>query len=294
MEQIQIFIDYAGGENPEYTDMLISQLSKIGDNVKVVTYDDISIDDHNPEAWEQTTLNAIKNSKIIIPFLTPSYLEFVSKDIGNEFRKVIDSNDKYLFPIMIEESDWSSFNWVVRSNIFPSDGTSISEFSDAKIRSIFSHFVSTIKNAINQASKPASTSPRPISSQKLNRSIFISHSHSDADFAELLKLKLEKRGIEAWIDNERLKIGQDWREEIDSGIENSMAVIAIMSPDARKSEYVTYEWAFAWGKGKKIFPLMLEQTQLHPRLESLQYMDFTNRASRPWDELIESIIKQMA
>lgn len=260
MEQIQVFIDYAGGENPDYSDMLISLLSKISDNVKVVTYDDISIDDHDPEAWEQTTLNAIKKSKIIIPFLTPAYLNFVSKNIGNEFSKVIDSNDKYLFPIMIEESDWSSSNWVVRSNVFPSDGSSMSEFSDAKIRSMFSSFVSTIKNAINQASKPTSTSPRLISSQKLNRFIFISHSHADADFAEILKLKLEKRGVEAWIDNERLKIGQDWREEIDSGIKNSMAVIAIMTPEARKSEYVTYEWAFAWGKGKKIFPLMLKQT----------------------------------
>lgn len=293
MEKIQIFIDYAGGENPEYTDMLINQLSKIGDNVKIVTYDDISIDELHPDAWEQTTINAINKSKIIIPFLTPSYLDFVSKTIGNKFSKIIDSNDKYLFPIMIKESDWSSFNWVVRSNVFPSDGSSISEFSDAKIRSIFSNFVSTIKNAIKQASKPTSTSPIPRSSQKLNRSIFISHSHADADFAELLKLKLEKRGVEAWIDNERLKIGQDWREEIDSGIENAMAVIAIMTPEARKSEYVTYEWAFAWGKGKKIFPLMLKQTQLHPRLESLQYMDFTNRASRPWDLLIESIIKHM-
>ena len=43
------------------------------------------------------------------------------------------------------------------------------------------------------------------------------------------------------------------------------------------------------GKGEKVFPIMLKQTQLHPRLESLQYLDFTNRAARPWDELINSI-----
>jgi len=62
-----------------------------------------------------------------------------------------------------------------------------------------------------------------------------------------------------------------------------------MTPEARKSEYVTYEWSFAWGKGKKIFPIMLKQTQLHPRLESLQYLDFTNRTTRPWDKLVDSI-----
>ena len=108
-------------------------------------------------------------------------------------------------------------------------------------------------------------------------------------FAELLKLKLEKNELNGWIDSERLKIGQDWREEIDQGIQNSIALIAVMTPDARKSEYVTYEWSFAWGKGVKIFPILLKQTPLHPRLESLQYLDFTNRASRPWNELIKSL-----
>jgi hypothetical protein len=91
------------------------------------------------------------------------------------------------------------------------------------------------------------------------------------------------------MDNERLTIGQDWREEIDSGISKSKAIIVIMSPEARKSEYVTYEWAYAWGKGIKIFPIMLNQTSLHPRLESLQYMDFTNRVTRPYDELVERV-----
>ena len=62
-----------------------------------------------------------------------------------------------------------------------------------------------------------------------------------------------------------------------------------MSPEARKSEYVTYEWAFAWGNDIEILPIMLKQTALHPRLESLQYMDFTNRVTRPYDELITRI-----
>jgi hypothetical protein len=60
-----------------------------------------------------------------------------------------------------------------------------------------------------------------------------------------------------------------------------------MTPDARISEYVTYEWAFAWGYGKKVIPIMLRQTTLHPRLATLQYLDFTNRIARPWSRLFE-------
>ncbi len=93
---------------------------------------------------------------------------------------------------------------------------------------------------------------------------FISHSKKNGDFAELLKLKLESEGHKGWIDIDKLSPGVDWRSGIDDAIKNSTGIIAIMSPDGRKSEYVTYEWAFAWGTGKRIIPIMLHQTSLHP------------------------------
>jgi hypothetical protein len=57
-------------------------------------------------------------------------------------------------------------------------------------------------------------------------------------------LRLEKEGIKGWIDTERLRAGEDWRKEIDDTIKESLALVVIMTPEARKSEYVTYEWAF--------------------------------------------------
>lgn len=62
-----------------------------------------------------------------------------------------------------------------------------------------------------------------------------------------------------------------------------------MTPEAKASEYVTCEWAFAWGVGVRVIPVMLKQTELHPRLEALQYLDFTNRNVRPWERLFEEI-----
>jgi hypothetical protein len=116
---------------------------------------------------------------------------------------------------------------------------------------------------------------------------FICHAHEDGDFAELLKMKIEQAGYSAWVDTERLQAGNDWRIEIDDGIRYSCCLIVILSPIARKSEYVTYEWAFAWGMGINVLPIVIKQTSMHPRLETLQYLDFTNRLSRPWDRLLE-------
>jgi len=121
------------------------------------------------------------------------------------------------------------------------------------------------------------------------RHIFISYHHGDGDFAEVLINRIEKAGFETWVDSDRLHAGEDWRAEIDQAIKAALALIVIMTPEARSSEYVTYEWAFAWGAGVKVIPVLYKDTKLHPRLEALQYLNFTSRTARPWDALIEVI-----
>ena len=291
MNKLNIYIDYAGAEEGIFSKNLKSRLNSI-DGIKALTYSDLDVieiqigEDEFDEDWENPTLEAIKNADITIVVLSELYLDFASDSIQSTFTEIIDSKDKYLFTFLYTPSEWGSFNWVVKSKLFPTSG-SLSELSKTDSSKILNEFIKTIKTIVLNVNSPK----KKELVQESEQSVFISHDHDDADFAELLKLKLEKHSINSWIDSERLKIGQDWRQEIDDGIQNSIAVIAIMTPEARKSEYVTYEWAFAWGKSIKVFPIMLKQTQLHPRLESLQYLDFTNRSARPWDELIDSIKK---
>lgn len=118
---------------------------------------------------------------------------------------------------------------------------------------------------------------------------FISHAKEDGDFAENLKGRLKEVGLDGWIDIDVLEAGVDWRKEIDEAILDSRALILVLSPDSKSSEYVTYEWAFALGSGLRIVPLMLRDTSIHPRLEIFQYLDFTNRRARPWDRLFVAL-----
>jgi TIR domain len=118
--------------------------------------------------------------------------------------------------------------------------------------------------------------------------VFISYRHEDIDFAENVISRLEREGFTTWADSE-IGAGEEWRTSIDLAIKNSFALIVIMTPRAKASEYVTYEWAFAWGVGIRVIPIMLTPTDLHPRLEALQYLDFTSAKSRPWDRLIEEV-----
>jgi HEAT repeat protein len=120
--------------------------------------------------------------------------------------------------------------------------------------------------------------------------VFISYNHEDEDFAEILSQKLQSSGFATWRDVDMLRAGEVWRVEIDQAIKDSFAMIVVMTPKAKISEYVTYEWAFAFGVGVKIIPIMLKSTNLHPRLEDIQYLDFTGRV-RPWKELIDTAQK---
>ena len=134
-----------------------------------------------------------------------------------------------------------------------------------------------------------SSSEQNLTSPRQKYSVFISHCKHDSDFAELIKLRLEKEGVPVWIDNDRLEPGIDWKQEIDEAIKIANTLIVIMSPEARESEYVTYEWSFALGCDIRIVPVMLRETSLHPRLATLNYIDFTNFRVRPWDKLIDYI-----
>jgi TIR domain-containing protein len=122
--------------------------------------------------------------------------------------------------------------------------------------------------------------------------IFISYKSGDpdanADFIGNLKGEIRRSGFESWAFEGDLIAGDEWRPEIDQAIKTAAALVVVMTPAAKASEYVTYEWSVACGAGVPVIPLLLAQTKLHPRLEAIQYEDFTD-AKRPWDALAKAL-----
>jgi HEAT repeat protein len=122
------------------------------------------------------------------------------------------------------------------------------------------------------------------------RHIFVSYCHEDADFAQILEGKIRESGFAIWRDL-NLIAGGDWRAEIDGGIQDALAMVVILSAASRGSEYVSYEWAFATGRGVPVIPVLLKLSpaDLHPRLSMIQCLDFGNYQLRPWDKLIAAL-----
>ncbi len=117
--------------------------------------------------------------------------------------------------------------------------------------------------------------------------VFISYKRDDIDLAQNAKHTLERANIEVWMD-EYIHAGDEWRNQIDQAIKSAFAMVVIMTPEAKASEYVTYEWSCAVGIGIKIIPIKCRQVQFHPRLEVFQFLDFTD-GKRPWEKLTAAV-----
>ena len=120
----------------------------------------------------------------------------------------------------------------------------------------------------------------------MGKHVFLSYRHQESAFANELIRRVQAAGFMMWVDAEQLRAGENWRETINLAIKDSFALVVIITPDSKTSEYVTYEWAFAQGAGVKIVPVLLRPTKLHPQLEILQYLDFTDPYVQPWERLI--------
>lgn len=115
--------------------------------------------------------------------------------------------------------------------------------------------------------------------------VFVAYRHEDGDFAAALRTRLEAVGFDVWMDAGP-RAGEDWRAEIDGAIRAAFVCIAVLTPAADESKYITYEWACAWGAGVPVIPVALEPAALHPRLEALHPLDFSQPA---WEALIARV-----
>ena len=77
--------------------------------------------------------------------------------------------------------------------------------------------------------------------------VFISHAHSDASLARRIGSELSKRGLEVWDADRELLPGDNPANEISRALEESDAMVVLLSPDAIAAPHVMREMSFALG-----------------------------------------------
>ena len=123
--------------------------------------------------------------------------------------------------------------------------------------------------------------------------IFISYSRVDSKAQQRLADALRKRGLSVWVDNEKLTPGNPaWEREIEKAILACSAVIAILSPEAKRSEWVRREVSFAEQHNKRIFPVLLrgdESSTMTLRMINHQFIDLRQNEKEGVETLYNTI-----
>jgi hypothetical protein len=96
----------------------------------------------------------------------------------------------------------------------------------------------------------------------------------DQAYVTKLAQNLIEAGIPVWFDREIIT-GQRWVDVIEHQIDTCAAVLVVMTPDARTSEWVDREIDQAEKMGKPIYPVLLRGERFF-RLANLQYEDVTD------------------
>jgi len=88
--------------------------------------------------------------------------------------------------------------------------------------------------------------------------VFISYSTHDTTYARRLADALIERGFDVWIDNKRLRGGDDWWKSIVRALRGCSAFIVLLSPRSDGSKWVQREITLADNWDKPMFPILLE------------------------------------
>lgn len=131
--------------------------------------------------------------------------------------------------------------------------------------------------------------------QEKNRRIaFLSHSSQDKPFIRQLAADLTANGIDVWLDEQRIRVGDSIPEKIAQGLAGSDFFLIGMSEHSVNSAWVQKELNNALvnevqRRKVHILPLKLDDTSMPPIISDKKYADFSTSYKSGLDDLLNAL-----
>jgi len=139
-------------------------------------------------------------------------------------------------------------------------------------------------------------------SDKMKKSafdVFISHASEDKEMARSLWDALSSRGVRCWLDEERLKPGENWEQQLQEAIDGSRLCLLLLSRASVPSKpWVSREWSLiqssAWERKElDILPLLLDRVEAPTFLRRWQSLR-CDRQKPNLEKLVAEITARLA
>ncbi|MDQ3012930.1 MAG: TIR domain-containing protein [Acidobacteriota bacterium] len=109
--------------------------------------------------------------------------------------------------------------------------------------------------------------------------VFISYSRANLNQVLELEQSLLASGVEVWRDQHSIRGGEQWPKAIGEALAACDAVLLAWSTNSANTAAVEFEWNTALALGKKIIPLMLDETPLPASLKTFNWVKEPDTAS---------------
>ncbi|MBC7570449.1 MAG: caspase family protein [Spirosoma sp.] len=104
------------------------------------------------------------------------------------------------------------------------------------------------------------SSPRPV---------FISYQRKQKELVKRISKTLQKEDISTFVDQEKIRIGDNWRELLEKSIKNSRVFLYVMDNDILFSDVANWELETAHNFNVPILPIMVEEIKVHAMFEKI-------------------------
>jgi hypothetical protein len=129
---------------------------------------------------------------------------------------------------------------------------------------------------------------------KASKKVFISYAPPDRNFAQELATQLSQEGLDVWLDAAELVPGDNYALAIGKALEQSDAMVVLLSPYSVASDLVRQEIEYALGSQKykdRLIPVLIRPTERIPWiLSKLLRLDLTQSNL---DQVSRSIVNQL-
>lgn len=124
--------------------------------------------------------------------------------------------------------------------------------------------------------------------------VFISHSHQDNKYTDLISDALKKAGHEVWVDSLNLKLGDNFISKINDALKESDAFIIIVSENSIRSEYVSKEISTIAlreisDKKTRIIPVLIDKSTVPQYLAQYLYVDLSQDLDSGLGRIIQAL-----
>jgi len=137
----------------------------------------------------------------------------------------------------------------------------------------------------------------------LGPKVFVCHSSRDHEFVHKLAADLNRDGVEVWVDEGEIRVGDRLRDKIERGIEDSDYIIVVLSRASthrgwRSSRWVHVELDAAFidqvqNRRKVILPCRVEPCQVPKLIRGLAYADFATKPyGQAYSELLGALLPE--